>query len=314
MKTITCIAGLALLTSTVTHAEMVKPDGWNGGALEGYTKQYYVDFSGTGDFQSHQRGELHIGQTATGDWSLYFQAPFSYVDNSYGPYQAPDWLKGNSGKTREHTFDHLLKSDMLGGRTPLTLHSLLGDIDVSVDYISEVYSNGTLTGFDAEVLSGGDYVKAGSSLGYNLRNVSQSDLNDYAGGGKGKGKGGKEKAPVGTGPLAQSPQSDDFATDSDWIWEVAYELVIDGSLFDDSWLTQTADDFLFTMGDLHASPPKTDSLENNPYAYCRVGLNGTCVTELGGDRDIVTDVNNPVGIALLGAMFIGLSLWRRQAH
>lgn len=315
---------IASLLSAPALAELARADGKYGGAAEGYVRTILVDFDQSGKFNSQTTGRLHIGQNEFGNWLLYFQAPLSFVDNSYGVYQASDWKKGNSGKVREHTFDDLLKSDMLGATRPLVLNTKQGEVGLKIDYLTAIYSNsGVLKGFGADLLNDIPGVSVSSSLAYNLSNVTAAQLAEYANQGKGNngngkgnngnGKGNKKPATDGSisNPLFNSPFSPDFVSSDEWIWEVGYEVVLDNSYFDDGWLNQPLDGPLFSLGDLHASPSKKDSLASGGYLYCDQGEIGQCGKWAGAEPD-VGDVVEPSAIAGWAAFFGFLFSTRRR--
>jgi hypothetical protein len=91
-------------------------------------------------------------------------APTDFVDNVYGAPSLVDgsgWLKGSSGKKREHTFKHLLKSDDL----EFELNTINGKKTVNFDYLEKSGS-----GYAAEIVSdgGGIILDLATSLEYNL--------------------------------------------------------------------------------------------------------------------------------------------------
>jgi hypothetical protein len=283
LKQLIYITTLLLFTIQAKAEIVTKPDGRYNGASEGYSKEFLVDFSASSDFSPSAQGLLSFGQNTAGDWLLYFQAPLGYVDNSYGMYQSSDWQKGNSGQRREHTFEHLIKSDMLGENTPLTLKTNTGNLDVRADYLRERYSaDGSLTGFEAALLNTFPSISVASSLEYNLRNLSGEFLNAYSGAGKKK----RGENTNSDSPLVNSPYSVDFADTDDWVFHVGYEFIIGQDYFSgDDWLTQTQDDMLISMGNLHASPPKREYLNSGGYSYCQHDGMGGCGISFDSDMD-----------------------------
>jgi len=145
----------------------------------------------------------------TGNVSVVFVQPVTLVDNTYGA-NAIGWPGG-------HKFDELRKSDM----AEIVFKDGDGNVvlDVVVDYLYEDgvgYSTGVTAGEGAvNVGSAGDVLAVGTSLDYNL--AAPPD--------------GLGHSSFTTDSPLSVPDYSDPPSAPGWIFEVIYELEVDGSLF-----------------------------------------------------------------------------------
>jgi len=142
----------------------------------------------------------------TGNVSVVFVQPVTLVDNTYGA-NAIGWTGG-------HKLKELKGSDT----AQIVFKDGSGSVvlDVTVDYIDEdggVYSTGGVTDGDGDVDVGsaGDVLAVGTSLDYNFNTLGHSSFTTDS-------------------PLSVPDYSDPPSAPG-WIFEVIYELEVDGALF-----------------------------------------------------------------------------------
>lgn len=218
-----CAAVMAALSPPAVAAPIA--DGWLD-PTEGYGSGYTVDYALQDSALVVTGGELWTYQGpgvggSLGDVYIYFSQPKTLVDNTYGANSIGWGSDSLTGK--DHKFSDLLGSD----KASLTLKDGDGNIvyQVTLDYIrgtskkkgdsGPLVSMGMIGGGGkvAKGCSPGAVLAAGSSLAYNLNTLGYLLTVD-------------------------SPQTDtDYTPNSeypDWIYEVAYEVQVDGDVFGDS--------------------------------------------------------------------------------
>jgi len=146
------------------------------------------------------------------DVSVAFIQPVTLVDNTYGANSIGWGSDAPSGK--HHSFNDLKGSD----KAQFTFTDGLGNVvlDVTMDYITEDgagYSSGGVIDGDGRVNVGsaGDVKAWGSSLDYNFNVLGHSSFTTDS-------------------PLSVPDYSDPPSAPG-WIFEVIYELQVDGALF-----------------------------------------------------------------------------------
>ncbi|MDP6635707.1 MAG: PEP-CTERM sorting domain-containing protein [Phycisphaerae bacterium] len=183
-----------------------------------------------------QDGKLWLYQdTSTGDLSLYFMQPLTLVDNTYGA-NSIGWGRGVAPSGKNHNFKDLIGSD----KAQFVITDGLGDVvlDITVDYFSEtfkdsgVYDSMGVTGSGDSAVNIGspdDVQEWSSSLDYNF-NVLGHELTQ------------------------DSPATDLNYTENPnyqgWLFEVGYELRIDGDVFGENGLGEVS------IAIVHDSPNK----------------------------------------------------------
>jgi len=221
-----CIVAVAMFNLFIIPSLFALPiiDGRFDGVGEGYTTGGSVNFElNDGGIAT---GELWTAQDAvTGDVFLAFIQPLTLIDNSYGANSI-----GWSGKG--HTFKDLLNSD----KTEIKFTNGTGDtvLDVVLDYVhgfgskkdKPPFRSGGVTDGEGEVKVGSasDVKEVATSLeyNYNIFGISNPEL---------------------FGKDSSSPEADENydVTDAalaDWIFEVVYEVQVDGDVFNDEVLDE----------------------------------------------------------------------------
>ncbi|MFH1732988.1 MAG: PEP-CTERM sorting domain-containing protein [Planctomycetota bacterium] len=184
----------------------------------------------------------------TGDLSLILIQPLSLVDNTYGANAIGWGSDAPSGKG--HKFEDLVGSD----KAQFTFTDGLGVVvlDVVVDYINQAqqggaYRSGGVLGNDGDVITGSasGVLEWGTSLDYNFNTLGHNTF-------------------LVDSPLSV-PDYTDPASAPGCVFEVIYELKIDGDVFGDSGFGGV------TIPIVHDSPNKigknkvyTDPPENPP--------------------------------------------------
>ena len=202
---------------------------------EGYTSGQWLNFAVEKSDTIVPGGQLWLHQDAgTGDVSVALTLPTALVDNTYGD-NAVGWGKGIAPSGKNHNFEDLLGSD----KAQFTFTDGAGNtvLDVVLDYMSEVsagsgtYASLGVFGQDGNVLTGSaaDVLGWGTSLDYNFNALGFVLTED---------------SPATDAAYTENP---DFAG---WVWDVAYELQVTGSLFADNGFGG------LTVPIVHASPNK----------------------------------------------------------
>ena len=179
---------------------------------EGYASGSYIDFDVEGGGWA-TGGELWLHQDpATADLSIVFIQPVTLVDNTYGANSIGWGALAPSGKN--HNFTDLLGSDKAQFQVTDGLGNLL--LDVTVDYITAKdggYRSLGVTGGDGVVTVGAasDVKAYGTSLDYNFNTLGHDSF-------------------IVNSPLSV-PDYSDPASAPGWVFEVIYELKVDGALF-----------------------------------------------------------------------------------
>jgi len=202
---------------------------------EGYTSGHWVDIHVICDKQSSaviSGGELWTYQaTDTGNVYAAFMAPLSLVDNTYGDNTIGTYM----GKDNAHKFSDLSHSDKI----TFAFTNGLGDevLDVTFDYFHDDHGEYGLKDPKVGPKGSDPYVlHIGTSLDYNFNTLGY-ELTEH------------------------SPVTDeDYTPDPnypDWIFEVVYEVEVDGDVFGDNGFGG------ITIPELHVSPNKVG--ENKTY-------------------------------------------------
>ena len=238
---------------------------------EGYTFGQWLNLAVEKSDTLVPGGQLwHHQDAGTGDVSVALTLPTTLVDNTYGD-NAVGWGKGVAPSGKNHNFQDLLGSD----KAQFTFTDGAGNtvLDVVLDYMSEVsgasgtYASLGVFGKDGNVPTGSaaNVLGWGTSLDYNFNTL---------------GFGLTEDSPATDAAYTENP---DFAG---WVWDVAYELQVTGSLFADNGFGGVA------VPIVHASPNK-------------IGKNKIYPEPDGGE------VPEPASITLL-VLGAGLALLRRR--
>jgi len=287
---ITLLAGVIMLTSLMPCPVFASPtvDG-KFDPSEGYTTGYSVNFE-IDNGATASGGQLWFDQDENDDVYIAFIQPKTLVDNSYGE-NAIGWPGDN------HSFKHLATSDNAqfvlksDGDTVLdfTLDYLDGDRQVNQPYNSGLVDDSGALLQNAEIATGfnSDVIAAATSLQYNW---------DVFGG----------EYPQYFGDRANSPAADenyDVADPdlSDWIFDVIYEVKVDGRLIISS-----------PGGTFDISQLSIDVVHNSP-------------TKLGGDKVYpefgepipgggTEPIPEPATMLLLGPGIIGLGIFRKNLN
>jgi len=222
MKKLNKTLGLLVLTSIVifcvSSADVMADPVVDGryDPAEGYTEGHSVEFQVEGVATPVTGGLLWLHQNPiTRDLFLFFSQPKTLVDNTYGK-NSIGWGKNVAPSGKKHNFNDLKGSDK--ARFVFTDDGGALLLDITMDYLSEtskhsgVYDCLGVTGGDGKVHSGpGSAVTEwATSLDYNFNTLGFILTED-------------------------SPATDnDYTTNPDypgWIYDVTYEMRIDGSLF-----------------------------------------------------------------------------------
>ena len=206
---------------------------------EGYTLGCYVNIEVEGEKKSGNvpadDGVLWMHRDlATGDLFVSLTQPLTLVDNSYGENSIGWGSSAPSGKN--HNFKDLVGSDKAQFVITDSDDNVL--LDFVVDYISESssassgYASLGVSGKDGTMNTGSaDSILAwGTSLDYNLNKLAHVMTTD-------------------------SPEADDEyvtadAACADWAFEVTYEFLIDGAIFQNNGFGE------LTIPVVHDSPNK----------------------------------------------------------
>jgi len=238
---------------------------------EGYTVGQWLNLAVEKSDTIVPGGQLWLHQDAgTGDVSVALALPTALVDNTYGD-NTIGWGKGVAPSGKNHNFEDLLGSD----KAQFTFTDGAGNtvLDVVVDYMSEVsgasgtYASLGVFGKEGNVRTGSaaNVLGWGTSLDHNFNALGFVLTED---------------SPATDAAYTENP---DFPG---WVWDVAYELQVTGSLFADYGFGDV------TLPVLHVSPNK-------------IGKNKVYPETGGGE------IPEPATIALL-AFGAGLVLLRQR--
>lgn len=198
---------------------------------EGYTAGYLLDFNVQGG-GTVGGGQLWLTRDSTSsDVFVAFIQPRTLIDNTYGA-NAVGWGKNIAPSGKNHNFKDLVGSD----KAQFQFKDAIGNVllDVYLDYISKsegAYRSLGATGGDGHVNIGsaGTIKGFGTSLDYNFNTLGHVFTMDS--------------------PATDSNYSDPLSAPG-WIFDVIYEIQVDGSIF------ETADFGEVTIPIVHDSPNK----------------------------------------------------------
>ena len=248
---------------------------------EGYTSHFELDLQlERGGPLLPGAGDLWVYEDAgTGNVSAAFIQPVTLVDNTYGANSIGWGSSAPSGKS--HNFGDLTGSDK--AEFQFTDGSDAVVLNVVLDYLTQsgsVYRSLGVTGGDGDVNTGSasDVLDWGTSLEYDFETVD-SDNNNF----------------TSNSPLS-APDYSDPASAPGWIFEVIYEIQVDGALF-------AANGFGgVSVPIVHDSPNKQG--KNKVYPE-----NPT----LQGQPAPYGAVPEPASIVLFGLGGLGMALRRRRS-
>ena len=242
-----CLASVAILWLTGSACGAINIDGRFDPA-EGYTTGYYLNFEVEGGKRDPlipvaDTGQLWVYQDSlTNDVALALFFPKTLCDNSYGTTAIGWGSDAPSGKN--HNFDDLKGSD----KAELTFKDRNGKAQLAIvmDYLHEYkndpprFRSGGVTDGDyaVSVGSASGVLAAETSMGYNYATYGESYPAHF-----GKGK---------NSPAADSDYGNPVL--ADWVYEITYELQIDGSVIGAGFDPSNAD--WFEIGVVHMSPNK----------------------------------------------------------
>lgn len=271
-----CLASLLTAMAAGPAVAAVTVDGRFDPA-EGYTT-FGVDFNVEGGGTA-SGGKLGIYEDlATGNVSVAFVQPLTLIDNSYGS-NAIGWPGDN------HKFNHLIGSDK--AEFVFTDGADNTVLEITMDYLhgfghkkeDPPFHSGGVTDGDGKVDTGsaGDVLAAESSMGLNYATYGVS-------------------YPALFGKDSDSPAADSGYNVSDpalsgWLFDVIYELQVDGSVFGGQGFGGV------TIPLVHDSPNKVGGHKVYP--------------DIGGNGYVIPEPTGLVIWSLLGTLAITLA-WRRR--
>ena len=188
-------------------------------SAEGYTTGNWLDLNVEDTGVISDQGQLWYYQDqASSDLYVALIQPLTLVDNTYG-HNTIGWGRHVAPSGKDHKFGDLKGSD----KAQFTITDGAGDVvfDFTLDYISESseassgYASLGVSGKDGAVHTGSDpsLLAWGTSLDYNLNTLGHVLTED-------------------------SPATDsDYTENPDylgWLFEVTYEVQVDGSIFGDN--------------------------------------------------------------------------------
>jgi len=267
------VAVVLVSLSTALNATPVVDGRFDPG--EGYTLGHYVNIEVEGEKKSGNipadDGVLWTyHDLVTGDLFASLTQPLTLVDNSYGDNSIGWGSSAPSGKN--HNFKDLKGSDKAQFAITDADGSIL--LDFIVDYISESptassgYASLGVSGGDGKVNTGSasSILAWGTSLDYNLNTLGHVLTED---------------SPVADGDYVTANPAY-----SDWVFEVTYEFLVDGAIFQDNGFGE------LTIPVVHDSPNKIG--KNHVY----MEINGV--------------IPEPATVALLGLGSLTLLRKRRK--
>jgi len=212
-----CVAILVVLFGAAVSAVPVADGRYD--PAEGYTNSHSIALNveglekGDPLIPAPDPGQLWIYQDPTTlDVSVVFIQPVTLVDNTYGA-NSIGW-GGDAPSGKSHNFGDLKGSD----KAQFTFTDGLGNVvlDVTMDYIDEdggVYSSGGVIDGDGDVHTGSaaDVKAWGSSLDYSFNVLGHNTFT--------------EDSPLSVPDYSDPPSA------PGWIFEVIYEVQVDGALF-----------------------------------------------------------------------------------
>ncbi len=226
------VAAMAtILLVGVAQADVMTVDGWYN-PNEGYAEGQWIDFVLDGSGEVIHEGQLWWHEDASGDVYVAFIEPRLVCNNTYGA-NCVDWEPANN-----HTFDHLLQSDL----AQFVFSDEDGNIvlDITLDYLYQTadgYSSG-IDGKDAAIALGQRswVLDSATSLDYNFNVLGHVLTVD-------------SPATLGTdstiNPNAYTTLDPSY---SDWVFNMMYEMRISADAFGPSGFGGV------TIGEVHNSP------------------------------------------------------------
>ena len=291
------VFAIGLLTvSCFSQAELMLDGKYDG-------SKYQLSFNmgiKTGGNNVLSGGAIHFGTSEEmGNHFLYISLPKTYVDNTWGQFKHEDW--------NNHTFKHLVGSDVLGtASNPNFINTHFGRFSLEIDYLmtleERINKKKVIVGYASDAFVNSRYIESlinvKSSLEYNL-DIRDISPEEYATSGKNN---------TVTGVFEDSPEdtSGSWENTDDWLYDVAYEVEFDASLFSkEDWLSQTPEDMLIDFGEAHVSPAKNDY---GFYGYDITYDAGDNIGGIGGGNggDHTTPVPLTGSLTLLALSLIGL--------
>jgi len=261
----------AVITAVVPEVFAVPVVDGRFDLSEGYTYGHYLDLNVERAGPISDRGQLwYYQEPATNDLYVALIQPLTLVDNTYGS-NTIGWGKGIAPSGKNHNFKDLKGSD----KAQFTVTDGAENVvfDFTLDYISSSddapsgYASLGVTGGDGKVHTGSaaSLLAWGTSLDYNFNTLGHVLT---------------KNSPATDSQYTENP---DYAG---WVFEITYELQIDGDLFDSAGFGG------LTVPIIHDSPNK-------------MGKNKVW-TEVNGE------VPEPATIALLGLSSVVFCRRRRR--
>lgn len=328
---------LFLLTLSLSaHADIkIHPDGKYEGVNEGYKRQMAVPFLDSVNYGLVSLGIADTGDFLLYIEAPLSHVDNSYGEHQNPNWQKGNSGKVRNHTFKDLLNSDMIGSSK--PLTLNTLYGDLDlRIDYIQEVFSP---QGELINFEAFLMESVPGIRVASSLEYNLKNVTLEHIQKYkeskqnnpggndadtgtdngngSSNGNGKGDNGKDKGTTkidisfdasvpstlpdnADNPLIYSPYSPEFQDSDAWIYHVGYEIIIDSQYYTaDAWLSQAPDALLLSMGDIHASPAKDESLAVNGNEYC--------FTTTGSDCSVVLDLERDIGGTNVGAPLIAIS-------
>ncbi|MFH1733061.1 MAG: SdrD B-like domain-containing protein [Planctomycetota bacterium] len=292
-KMIVVVGVLALVTVAVAPVYAVPIIDGKFDPAEGYTERFGVQLNVEGLkkddplIPAPDPGEMWCYQDpVTNDLSLAIIQPLSLVDNTYGANSIGWGTAAPSGKN--HNFKDLVGSDKIELKFTDGLGATV--LHIVGDYINEVtadveYRTGGVTGTDGDVIVGSasDVLAWGTSLDYNFNTLNH------------------DHAPFFTDSPLSVPDYTDPPAAPGWIFEVIYEMKIDGDVFGAAGLgdkeivvihdspnkigkNKVHDDLLASLGDYVWLDLNLDGVQDGN----ETGIDGVTV-------DLFDGLDNPLG-------------------